>query len=78
MDLTDVRRIVLQQNEDVLDLYSLFCELNRNQLLIIESVRSEASPEALRAAAEAIREGLLSADVVADRIRQSSLEIQRQ
>lgn len=78
MDLTDVRRIVLQQNEDVLDLYSLFCELNRNQLLIIESVRSEASPEALRAAAEAIREGLLSADAVADRIRQSSLEIQRQ
>lgn len=78
MDLTDVRRIVLQQNEDILDMYSLFCELNRNQLLIIESVRSEASPEALCAAAAAIREGLLSADAVADRIRQSSLEIRRQ
>ena len=70
------KRILLQQNEEMLDLYSLFCELNRNQLLIIESVRSEAASEALRVAAEAIRAGLYSADALADKMRQSSLELQ--
>jgi hypothetical protein len=72
----ELKRILLQQNEDVLDLFSLFCNLNRNKLLIIESIRSEVSPEVIRVAAEAIRAGLYSADALADRIRQSGEEIQ--
>jgi hypothetical protein len=75
---TDVKRILLQQNEALLEIQALFCELNRNQLFIIESVRSEASTESLRVAALAIREGLCSVDGLADRIRQSSQELQRQ
>lgn len=75
---SDVKRILLQQSKEMLELQSLFCELNRNQLLIIESVRSEASQEALRVAAQAIRAGLYSADALADRIRQVALELQRQ
>lgn len=77
MDLADLKRIVLQQNDATLDLHSLFCEVIRNQLLIIESVRSEAAPEVLRVAAVAIRAVLYSVDESSDRIRQSSVEIQR-
>ena len=77
MQAEDVKRIVLQQNDATLDLHSLFCEVIRNQLLIIESVRSEVAPEVLRVAAVAIRAVLYSVDESSDRIRRSSVEIQR-
>ena len=77
METTDVKRIVLQQNEAMLDLQRMFCELGRNDLLIIECVRSGVSPEVLAVAAETVRSTLYSVDALADKIRQFSAELQR-
>jgi len=74
----DTKRIVLQQNEAMLELQRMMCELGRNDLVIIESVRSGVSPEALAVAAQTVRSTLYSVDALADRIRQFAAELQRQ
>jgi hypothetical protein len=62
--------MLLQLFEAMLEQQNIFCELGRNDLLIIESVRTEVSQEVLAVAASTVRSTLYSADALADRIRQ--------
>ena len=51
------------------------CELSRNDLMVIESLRSEISPEAVHAAASAVRSTLYSVDELSDKLRVLSSQV---
>ena len=70
---SDANEIVLQF---LIDQQRMICELCRNDLLLIESIRSGlATPEALGVAAATIRATLYSVDALGDKIQQASPKI---
>ena len=66
----DINGILLQLFETILEQQRMICELGRNDLLLIESIRMPVSPEGLSAAAATVRSTLYSVDALADRIHQ--------
>jgi hypothetical protein len=74
----DSNEMVRQLFEIVQDEFSILCDLERNDLLLIESAQSGVSQEALAAAASTVRSTLLRADALADRIGALALKAQNQ
>ena len=68
----ETNEMLLQIFEVMLDQQASFCELARNDLLLIESSRQGVSEEARAVAAAAVRATLYSVDATADRIRSLS------
>jgi hypothetical protein len=66
----DLTRMVLQLGDMMLEQQNQICELGRNDLLLIECVRSGASQEAIVAAAATVRSTLYSVDALSDKLRQ--------
>jgi hypothetical protein len=66
---SDANEIVLQF---LIDQQRMICELCRNDLLLIESIRSgPATPEVLAVAAATVRATLYSVDALGDKIQQA-------
>ena len=56
----------------------MICELGRNDLLLIESIRDPAvSPEHIAIAAATVRSTLYSVDALGDRLRQLEVQAHR-
>lgn len=66
--------ILLQLCETIQAQHEALCELGRNDLLLIESIRGPVSPEALAVAAETVRSTLYSVDALGDKIRGLALK----
>ncbi len=67
---SDTDEMVLQLTATILEQQRMICELGRNDLLLIESIRAPGvSSEALAAAAQTVRSTLCSVDVLSDRLR---------
>jgi len=67
---------MLQQLLDaMLEQQGQLCELGRNDLLLIESCRREASPEVLAVAAATVRSTLYSVDALSDKLRLLSAQV---
>jgi hypothetical protein len=73
----DNNQIILQLFATFLDQQSTLRDLARNDLLLIEAIQLDASPEALRDAASTVRATLYSVDEVGDRIRRLAEQVQR-
>jgi hypothetical protein len=56
-------------------LFAIVCDLERNDLLLIESAQTGVSQEALAAAAATVRSTLYTADALADRIHEFALKV---
>jgi len=57
--------------------FAILCDLERNDLLLIESAQTGVSQESLAAAAATVRSTLYTADALADRIRELALKVRR-
>jgi hypothetical protein len=55
--------------------FSILCDLERNDLLLIESAQTGVSQEALAAAAATVRSTLCTADALGDRIHELGLRV---
>jgi hypothetical protein len=67
---SNTEEIVRQLFEIVQVEFSLLCDLERNDLLLIESAQTGVSQEALAAAAATVRSTLYTADALGDRIQE--------
>jgi hypothetical protein len=67
--------MVRQLFEIVQSQFAILCDLERNDLLLIESAQKGASQEALAAAASTVRSTLYTADALGDRIREFGLKV---
>jgi hypothetical protein len=72
---SDSEEIVRQLFEIVQVEFSILCDLERNDLLLIESAQTGVSQEALAAAAATVRSTLYTADALGDRIRELGLRV---
>lgn len=67
---SDTDEMVLQLTASILEQQRMICELGRNDLLLIESIRAPGvSSEALAAAAQTVRSTLCSVDALSDKLR---------
>lgn len=67
---SDTDEMVLQLTATILEQQRMICELGRNDLLLIESIRAPGvSSEALAAAAQTVRSTLCSVDALSDKLR---------
>lgn len=73
--MTTDNEILLQLFEIVQVQFGIVCDLERNDLLLIESARTGVSQEALAAAAVTVRSTLYTADALGDRIRELELAV---
>ena len=55
--------------------FAIVCDLERNDLLLIESAQTGVSQEALAAAAATVRSTLYTADALGDRIHELALKV---
>jgi len=67
--------MVRQLFEIVQAQFAIVCDLERNDLLLIESAQTGVSQEALAAAAATVRSTLYTADALGDRIREFALRV---
>jgi hypothetical protein len=66
---SDTDEILLQLADSILEQQRIICELGRNDLLLIESIRAPGvSSEALAAAAQTVRSTLCSVDALGDKL----------
>lgn len=75
--MTTDNEILLQLFEIVQTQFAIVCDLERNDLLLIESAQQGVSQEALAAAAVTVRSTLYTADALGDRIRELGLRVRR-
>lgn len=67
---SDTDEMVLQLTASILEQQRMICDLGRNDLLLIESIRAPGvSSEALAAAAQTVRSTLCSVDALSDKLR---------
>jgi hypothetical protein len=71
------KEMLLQIFDLMLEQQNHLCELGRNDLLLIESCRTEVSQEVLAVAAATVRATLYSADALSDKLRQLSEQVHR-
>ena len=74
---SDSNEILLQLCETLQAQHEALCELGRNDLLLIESIRGPVSPEVLVVAAETVRSTLYSVDALGDKIRKLALRARK-
>ena len=55
--------------------FNILCDLERNDLLLIEAAQTGVSQEALAAAAATVRSSLYTADALGDRIREFAQKV---
>ena len=67
--------MVRQLFEIVQAQFAILCDLERNDLLLIESAQTGVSQEALAAAAATVRSTLYTADALDDRIRELAVKV---
>jgi len=67
---SESEEIVRQLFEIVQVQFGIVCDLERNDLLLIESAQTGVSREALAAAAATVRSTLYTADALGDQIRE--------
>ena len=72
---SNTNEIVRQLFEIVQVEFSLLCDLERNDLLLIESAQKGVSQEALAAAAATVRSTLYTADALGDRIHELAARV---
>jgi hypothetical protein len=72
---SDSNEIVRQLFEIVQVEFSILCDLERNDLLLIESAQTGVSQEALAAAAATVRSTLYTADALDDRIHELAARV---
>ena len=73
--MTTDNEILLQLFEIVQVQFGILCDLERNDLLLIESAQTGVSQEALAAAAATVRSTLYTADALDDRIRELAVKV---
>ena len=69
--------IVRQLFEIVQEEYSILCDLERNNFLLIESSQPRVSQGARAAALATVRASLLDASALGDKIAELALKVQR-
>jgi hypothetical protein len=74
---SEANEMVRQLFEIVQGEYSILCDLERNNLLLIESSRPGVSPEARAAALASVRASLLDASGLGDKIAEFALKVHR-
>jgi len=77
MDVSDMKRIVLQMTSLMLDDRQISGEIVRDHMIVIESVRPLLSPECYVAALSTVRATAYSVDASTDRLRQFVAELER-
>lgn len=55
--------------------FKILCDLERNDLLLIEAAQTGVSQEALAAAAATVRSTLYTADALGDRIHEFAMKV---
>ncbi len=73
--MTTDNEILLHLFEIVQVQFGIVCDLERNDLLLIESAQTGVSQEALAAVAATVRSTLYTADALGDRIRELELRV---
>ena len=69
------KEMVRQMFETLQVQFKILCDLERNDLLLIEAAQTGVSQEALAAAAATVRSSLYTADALGDRIHEFAVKV---